>query len=172
MDDKLTIFVAVTSAAVVLQMLVLLGMYVALRRLSAQVISATHEIKSKVLSLSESGKHLVGETQKTLETSSQKVGSVLDKAVAITTTAYSGIGRVEGTVNDILDRAQLQVIRADRTITRAMDQVENTTGKVAHTVTMPIKHANGLVRGVGAGVSSFFTQKRSRKSAPADEMFV
>ena len=172
MDHKLTIFVAVTSAAVVIQMLILLGMYVTLRQLSAHVSSATHEVKSQVLSFLEKGKHLVAETQKILETSSPKVELVLDNAAAITTTAYSGIGRVEGTVNDVLDRAQLQVIRVDSIITRAMDQVENTTEKVAHTVTLPIKHANGLVRGVTAGVSAFFGQKRSRNGVPSDEMFI
>ena len=47
---------------------------------------------------------------------------VLDNAATITTTAYTGIGRVESTVNDMLDRARLQVIRADEMVTRAMDR--------------------------------------------------
>ena len=172
MDDKLTIFVAVTSAAVALQMLIILGMYVTLRQLSAHVSSATHEVKSQVLSFLEKGKHLVAETQKILETSSPKVELVLDNAAAITTTAYAGIGRVEGAANDILDRAQLQVIRADEMITRAVDRVEDTTQKVAHTVTSPIKHANGLVQGVSTGVNAFFGKKRSRNGGPSDEMFI
>jgi len=37
MDDKLTIFIAVTSAAVVLQMLILAGMYFAIRNLSTRI---------------------------------------------------------------------------------------------------------------------------------------
>ncbi len=172
MDDKLTIFVAVTSAAVVIQMLILLGMYVTLRQLSDHVSSATHEVKSQILSFLEKGKHLVADTHKILGTSSRKVELVLDNAAAITTTAYSGIGRVEGTVNDVLDRAQLQVICVDSIITRAMDQVENTTEKVGHRVTLPIKHANGLVRAVSAGVGVFFGQKRSRNGVPSDEMFI
>ncbi len=39
MDDKLTIFIGVTAAAVVLQMLILAGMFVILLRLSARVRS-------------------------------------------------------------------------------------------------------------------------------------
>jgi dephospho-CoA kinase len=97
---------------------------------------------------------------------------VLDNAAVITTTAYAGIGRFEGTVNDILERAQLQVIRADEMITRTVDQVENATQKIAHTVTLPIKHANGLAQGVSAGVSAFFGKKRSRNGGPSDEMFI
>jgi hypothetical protein len=97
---------------------------------------------------------------------------VLDNAAAITTTAHAGIGRVESTVNDILDRARLQVIRADEMVTRAMDSVEDTTEKVAHTVTSPVRHANGLVQGITTGLGTFFGQKRKRPGGPSDEMFI
>jgi methyl-accepting chemotaxis protein len=172
MDEKLTIFIAVTSAAVVLQMLMLLGMYLALRKLSGHINSLADEVKSQVFPLLESGTHLLDDIKRILETSSPKVELVLDNAAAITTTAYTGIGRVEGTVNDILDRAGLQVMRADRMITRAMDQVEDTTEKVAHTVALPIKHVSGLVQGVNAGVNALFGKKRSRNGGPSDEMFI
>ena len=172
MDEKLTIFIAVTSAAVVLQMLILAGMYFTLRSLSTHVKSAADEIKAQAFPVLESGRAIQADIKRILETSSPKVELVLDNAAAITTTAYAGIGRVEGTVNDILDRARLQVIRADEMITRAMDQVEDTTEKVAHTVTSPIKHANGLVQGVSAGVNAFFGKKRSRNGGPSDEMFI
>ena len=172
MDEKLTIFIAVTSAAVVLQMLMLLGMYLALRKLSGHINSLADEVKSKVFPLLENGKQLLDDIKRILETSSPKVELVLDNAAAVTTTAYAGIGRVEGSANDILDRAQQQVIRADEMITLAMDQVEDTTRKVAHTVTYPIKHANGLVQGVSAGVNAFFGKQRSRTGGPSDEMFI
>ena len=172
MDENLTIFIAVTSAGVVLQMLMLLGMYLALRKLSGHINSSADEVKSQVFPLLESGKQLLDDIKRILETSSPKVGLVLDNAAAITTTAYAGIGRVEGWANDILDRAQQQVIRADEMITRAMDQVEDTTRKVARTVTYPIKHANGLVQGVSAGVNAFFGKKRPRNGGPSDEMFI
>lgn len=97
---------------------------------------------------------------------------VLDNAAAITTTAYVGIGRFEGAANDILDRAQLQIIRADEMITRAMDQLEGATQKVACTVTSPIKHAHGSVQGVSAGASAFFGKKRSRNGGLSNEMFI
>ena len=127
MDERLTIFIAVTSAAVVLQMLILAGMFFILRKLSAQVTTATNEVKTQALPLLESGKKLEAEIRRLLETSAPKVELVLDNAAAITTTAYGAIGRVETTLNDVLDRARLQIIRADEMVTRAMDQVEETS---------------------------------------------
>ena len=172
MDDKLTLFVAVTSAAIVLQMLILLFIYIAVRSLSKHVSSATDEMKAQAQPLIENGKKLQEEIKRFLETSAPKVELVLDNAAAITTTAHSGLDRVETTLNDVLDRARLQIIRADEMVTRALDQVEETTEKVAHTVTSPVKRASGIVQGISTGFGTYFGQKRVRKSGPSDEMFI
>lgn len=172
MDDKLTIFIAVTSAAVVLQMLILAGMYFAVRQIGAHLMSVADEVKSQAIPLLESGKAMQADMKKMLETSAPKVDLVLDNAAAITTTAHAGLGRVESTLNDVLDRARLQVIRVDEMMTRAMDTVEDTSEKVAHSVTSPVKHASGLVQGISAGLGAYFGQKRHRNGGPSDEMFI
>ncbi len=172
MDEKLTIFIAVTSIAVVLQMLILAGMFFTLRKMAAQVTTVTEEVKAQAMPLLENGKHIQGQIQHLLETSSPKLELVLDNAAAITTTAHNGIGRVEGTLNDVLDRARLQIIRADEMVTRAMDSVEETTEKVAHSVTSPVKHASGIMQGISTGFGTFFGQKKPRKPGPSDEMFI
>jgi predicted RND superfamily exporter protein len=147
MDEKLTIFIAVTSAAVVLQMLILAGMFFTLRKLAVGVQAATDEVKTHAMPLLENGKHLQAQLQKLLDTSSPKIELVLD-------------------------RARLQIIRADEMVTRAMDQVEETTEKVAHTVTSPVKHASGIVQGISTGFGTYFGQKRPRRPGPSDEMFI
>jgi hypothetical protein len=172
MDEKLTIFIAVTSAAVVVQMLILLAMFFTMRKLSAHVTTVSDELKTQALPLLESGKKLEAEIRRLLETSAPKVELVLDNAAAITTTAHGAIGRVETTLNDVLDRARLQIIRADEMVTRAMDQVEETSEKVAHTVTTPVKHATGIVQGISTGFGAYFGQKRVRSPGPSDEMFI
>jgi len=172
MDEKLTIFIAVTSAAVVLQMLLLAGMFVTLRALGTHLKMTADEVKAQAFPVLQDGKALQADIKKILETSAPKVELVLDNAARISTTAYTGIERVETTVNDMLDRARLQVIRADEMVTRAMDQVEDTTEKVAHTVTSPVRHASGLVQGITAGLGAYFGQKRRRDGGPSDEMFI
>ena len=172
MDDKLTIFIAITSAAIVLQVLVLGAIYFTIRKLSAQVTTVADEVKAQALPLLESGKKLEADIRRLLETSAPKVELVLDNTAAITTTAHGAIERVETTLDDILDRARLQVIRADDMVTRAMDQVEETSEKVAHTVTSPVRHASGIVQGISTGFGTFFGQKKARKPGPSDEMFI
>jgi uncharacterized protein YoxC len=172
MDERLTIFIAVTSAAVVLQMLILAGMYFAVRKLSMNLTTVAQEVRTQAMPLLEDGKQLQATIKHVVETSTPKIELVLDNAAAITTTAHAGIGRVENTVNDMLDRARLQVIRADEMVTRAMDSVEDTTEKVAHSVTSPVKHASGILQGISTGLGAYFSQKRTRERGPADEMFI
>ena len=172
MDEKLTIFIAVTSAAVVLQMLIMAGMYFTVRKLSIHLKTVSDEVKTQALPLLENAKTLQADVKRIVETSAPKVELVLDNTAAITTTAHAAIGRVESTVNDLLDRARLQIIRADEMVTRAMDQVEETTGKVAHSVTSPVKHASGIMQGISTGFGAYFGQKRERERGPSDEMFI
>jgi hypothetical protein len=172
MDEKLTIFIAVTSGAVVLQMLILAGMFFTMRKLAAQVMAVTDEAKVHAIPLLENGKHISAEVKRVMETSTPKVELVIDNAASISTSAHATLGRVETTLNDILDRTRLQVIRADEMVTRAMDSVEETTEKVAHSVTSPVKRASGILQGVSTGVGTYFGNKKPRKPGPADEMFI
>jgi len=163
MDEKLTIFIAVTSAAVVLQMLILAGMFFTVRKVADQVMGMADEFKSKAMPLLDDTKHLQADVKKILE---------LDNAAAITTSAHGAIGRVETTLNDVLDRARLQIIRADELVTRAMDRVEETSDKVTHAVSTPVRHASGIVQGISTGFGTYFGNKRAGKPGPSDEMFI
>lgn len=172
MDDKLTFVLIAITAAVVLQMLILAGMFFTVRKLSLHLKSVADEVKTQALPLLEGTKTLQADVKRIVETSAPKFELALDNAAAISTTAHAGIGRMESTVNDLLDRARLQIIRADEMVTRAMDSVEDTTDKVAHSVTSPIKHASGIMQGISTGLGTYFSQKRPRNTGPSDEMFI
>jgi uncharacterized protein YoxC len=172
MDDNLTFVLIAITAAVVLQMLILAGMFFTVRKLSLHLKSVADEVKTQALPLLEGTKTLQADVKRIVETSAPKFELVLDNAAAISTTAHAGIGRMESTVNDLLDRARLQIIRADEMVTRAMDSVEDTTDKVAHSVTSPIKHASGIMQGISTGLGTYFSQKRPRNTGPSDEMFI
>ena len=173
MDDKLTIFIAVTSAAVVLQMLILLGLYLAVRKLSASVASATDETKSRLLPLLDNAKVMQQDVKTFIETARPKIDLILDNASHVTTTARTDFERVQVTLNDVLDRTRLQVIRADEMVTRTMDSVEETSERVQHSVMSPVRKVSGIMQAVSVGVGTFFnSQRRRRNGGPHEEMFI
>jgi predicted PurR-regulated permease PerM len=173
MEEKLTLFIAITAAAVVLQMLILFFMYLAVRKLSARLESVVDETQSRVFPLLENAKVIQQDVKAFLETSRSKIDVILDNATQATTTVRADIERVQATVNDLLDRVRLQVIRADEMVTRTMDRVEETSEKVQHSVLSPVRKVSGIAQAISVGVGTFFAnQKRRRNGGPSDEMFI
>ena len=173
MDDKLTIFIAITAAAVVLQMLILLVMCVVMYKLSSRLKTVADETESRVFPLLENTKVLLQDVKTTLETTRPKVDVILDNAAHVTTTVRSDAERVQATLNDLLDRVRLQVIRADEMVTHTMDRVEETSEKVQHSVMSPIRKVSGIAQALSVGVETYFNnQKRRRNGGQSDEMFI
>ena len=171
--DNLTIFIAVTAAAVVLQMLILLGMFLVTRKLTVHIMYLSDELESKILPLLQDGKKLMTDTHQLLEVTRPKLDLILDNASVISTTARTQTQELEVSIKAFMDRARLQAIRADELFTRTVDRVEQTTSKLEHTVLSPIKRINGILQGIGVGLETFFNKtSRPRNGRPRDEMFV
>jgi methyl-accepting chemotaxis protein len=173
MDDKLTsLWIAVTSGAVFLQMLILLFMYLAVRKLSKRVESVVDEIQPRVVPLLENGKAIAEDVKAFLETARPKIDVVLDNAAHVTTSARTDIERVSTTLNDVLDRTRLQVIRVDEMVTHTLDRVEETSEKVQHSVMSPVRQVSGIAQAISVGVSTFFRSQRRGRNGGPDEMFI
>jgi hypothetical protein len=169
MDNTLlTVFIAVTAAAVVLQAAILAGMFFAVRKTTAKVESLAEEVKTKVLPTAELAHSMMLELR-------PKIESVADNVSVSTTILRTQVERIDATLTDIVDRTRLQVIRADEFVNNTMDKLQETREAVQRTVVSPVRHISGLMHGVTAGVEAFFSRKRQRSGAPnvqQDEMFI
>ena len=173
MSDNLTIFIAVTAVAVVLQMLILLAMCVLMFKLSKKLRTVTDETQSRLLPILDNAKVMQQEVKSFLETSRPKIDVILDNLAHVTTTARTDMERVDTTLHDLLDRLRLQVIRTDEMVTRTLDRVEETSDRVQHSVMSPVRHVSGIVQAISVGVGTFFSsQRRGRNGGPSDEMFI
>lgn len=166
--DNLTIFIAVTAAAVVIQAGILVAMYLAVRQSSARMEALANEVRSKLLPTAELAGSMLAEARPKLE---NLISNLSDSSTIL----HSQVQRVDAAVNDVVDRARLQVIRADELVGRTLDRVEQTTDLVHKTVVSPVRQVSGLFQGVMAGMEFFFSAKnRQRGRAPVaqDEMFI
>jgi|SRR5579863_3164003 len=180
MDEKLTWFIAVTAAAVVLQMLILLAMYIAMRKLGARVEAladkvedTTTTVQTRVLPILDNAKEMQQQVKTFLDTNKPKIESLVENVTHMSGTARATMERLDATANDAIDRVRLQVIRGDEMLTRTMDRVEETSEKVQHTVMSPVRQVSGLMQAISTGFGAYFsTQKRRRNGGPSDEMFI
>jgi hypothetical protein len=169
--DKLTVFIALTGIAVLLQAGVLLAMYLAMRKSGERMEALAAEVKTKVLPTVEQAQALLSEIR-------PKVEVIANNLQGATTVLRSQVERIDATVNDVVDRARLQIIRGDELLSRTLDRVEQTTEIVQKTVVSPVKHLSGLMQGIGVGLEFFFGRgrrnggTRERRPLPQDEMFI
>jgi hypothetical protein len=170
MDDTLLrVFIAVTAGAVVLQLIILVALYVAVRKSTAKMEALATEFTSKTLPTVEAAQRMLVELRPKIEvlTTNLSESSVLVR---------NQLGRIDATLTDALDRARLQVIRADELLHRTLDRVEETSDVVHKTVLSPLRQVNGLMAAISTGVEVFLGKKRRHPknggSAPQDEMFI
>jgi hypothetical protein len=163
----LNVFVAVTAAAVVLQACVLVAMLVALRKTAARVDALTEEVRTKVLPA-------VATAQSMLTELRPKIEIAVSNFAETTILVRAQLERLDATVNDVIDRTRLQVIRADDLVTRTMDRIEETTDVVHKAVVSPVRRIAGLLQGLTAGVEYLVGSRRRgrREAVPQDEMFI
>jgi hypothetical protein len=164
--NLLIAFIAVTAAAVVIQAGILIGMYLSTRKTSAIVESLALEVKDKVLPTAELARSMLADIRPSLETLMANVSES-------SATVRAQLQRIDATMNDIIDRARLQVIRADELVGRTLDRVEQTTDMVHKTVISPVQQVSGLVQGITAAMEFLLSGRRRRDGVAAqDEMFI
>ncbi len=171
MDAWLKVFIAATAVAVVLQLVILIALFVSVKKTTERMEKMAGEVQARTLPLLDMANGVLSDVRPRLD--------VITTNLADTTvTMKKQMERLEVTVNDIVDRTRLQVIRADEMVSRTLDKVEETTDMVHHTVVSPVRQVGGVVQGITAALSVFLGQKRRRtKGARAgathdEELFI
>ena len=170
--DKLTVFIALTAIAVLLQAGVLVAIYLSMRKTHRRMEALASEIKTKVLPIVDKADVMLTEIR-------PRVQVIVDHLQETSTVVRDQVERVDATVNDVVDRARLQIIRADELFSRTLDRVEQTSDIVHKTVISPVRQISGLVQGITVGLEFLFGSRgrrngggRERRPMPQDEMFI
>ena len=161
MDPVLKIFIYATAVAVILQMFILLGLAISVGKTSRKVEKLASEVHGRALPILSSAETIINESR-------GKIDIVMNNLVSTTGTLKTQMDRLDATVNDIVDRTRLQVIRADDIVTRTLDRVEETSEMVQHTVVSPVRQISGIVQGLSVGIAAFVNQTRNRRRRNAN----
>jgi methyl-accepting chemotaxis protein len=173
MENLIPLFIALTGAAVLLQAGMLVALYLSVRKSSVRMEALAVEVKTKALPAIETAQAILAELR-------PKLTVIADNLTETTHSVRSQVERLDATVDDVVDRARLQIIRADELLSRTLDRVEETSEMVQRTVVSPVRQFSGLIQGVTAGIE-FLLGNRSRRNGgsrearrpvPQDEMFI
>lgn len=164
----LTAFVGVTSVAVVLQMLILAGMYFATRKASERVEALSIQVNEQVLPLVQKVRGLVDESAPSIQT-------VVKNLTETSNLVREQAGKINETVTEIVEMARTQAGQADILATRTMQRVDLTAAAMQHAALSPMRKISALVEGVSAGVGELVGGRKTRRNKPGatdDEMFI
>ncbi len=167
-ETLLTVFIAVTAVAVVIQMAILAALYFTTRKTSARVEALAKQVEEKALPALTMANEMLVDAKPKLKT-------ILDNMMVTTTTVREQAERLNVTLSDIVDRTRLQVIRADELVSRTMDRVEETTEAVHHVVLSPVRQLSAMMTGLMAGIGEYVggrKVRRQERAVPQDEMFI
>jgi hypothetical protein len=164
----MTIWIAITSLAVLIQAGILVALYVSVRKSTARVEVIMSDLHKRTAPILDS-------TQAIMVDSRPKIEAITDNLLAASSSIKSQVERLDATVSDAVDRTRLQIIRADDLVTRTMDRVEETTDVVHKTVISPVRQMAGIVTGLSTGIGAFFGRRggvQREDSQQDEEMFI
>jgi len=159
-------FIAVTAVAVVLQTMILAGMFASMRKTSKRIDALATQVNEQVLPLVEKVRGLV-------EESTPKIQTVLANLTGTSELVRSQAVKVDEAITEIVGIARTQAGNVDVLATRTMQRVDLTAEALQHTVMSPVRQVSGLMDGVAAAVGEFVGGRKARRAKPVstDEMF-
>lgn len=158
-----TVFVALTAVALLLQFATLLGMFLAIRKLQAQVTQIWPQIEA-----------IVGVSKRTAENVEKHVAKIGENTSVIVDVTRQQVVKIDEFLNDATTRAKVQIERAEMVLDDTMGRAQETVSIVQRTVLRPIREVNGVLSGVRATLAHLGRGSRPTVDhATADEeMFI
>lgn len=164
MESWMPFFVVVTALAVVLQAIVLIVLFIQLRRTAARVEQTVTDLNIKLTPL-------ISRVQILVDDISPRISGIIADASEITRMARGEAQKVDRILSEALERLRMQLIHVDHILTGAMEAVEEAGSHLRQAVWGPVVKATALIRGVQAGIDFFRTvrQRRDPVEAPAEQ---
>jgi len=161
----LTIFVAVTAIAVVIQVLILAAVSKALLQVAKTMERIQNSFEQEV--------HPVLHTFNEIITfASAPTRKILSNLAETTELLRTRAQTADALAAEVIERARAEVIRADQFIAGSLEMMQRASEAVERGVMVPVREMTALVAGLREGLGFFFRRGRSapaRESAPTEE---
>ena len=163
MESWMPFFVVVTALAIVLQAIILVALFIQLRRTAARVEETVGDLNSKLAPV-------LARVQVLVEEVSPRITGIVVDASELTRLARSQAQKIDRILGETLERLRLQLIHLDQILTGAVETIEETGSRLRQTIWGPVVKATALVRGVQAGLEFFRSYRQRRTSVGPDSV--
>jgi paraquat-inducible protein B len=164
-------FIVVTGLAVLLQTLILVLIFVAMRKAAKSIREETAHLRSSIMPVIFDARDLVANSQATLANAQEflanaqsvltrvtpRIESTTTNIVEVSHRLREQTAEMQGSALEIMDKVRRQSERIDEMCSRLLDTVDYAGGYVVQAVGGPLRQASGILRAVKAIVGSLRT---------------
>jgi hypothetical protein len=160
----LLIFVAIAAISIFAQAVFALGLFIGARAAQKKMMSLAEDVRLHVLPVIISSQEIARDLTPKLKTISENLAE-------ISTMLRSKSEKVSLLVGDVTDRAQAQATRVDGMVKGTLDQVTYAVQAIEQGIAKPVRHVNGILNGLRAGVD-VLRKKEGVHPDAEDDLFV
>ncbi len=153
MTTGLTVALILVALAVLMQAGAMLGIYLAVRKVPAQIEGVRADVKQRIDPLSRSITEIVNNSREPLQTISNNLAEISDML-------RNRASNADEVAADLLDKSRTQIARVDTMVTGLVAKVETTAEAVQKGVLGPISEISAVVKGVRSGLEFLFKHRR------------
>lgn len=150
MDNQLTLFIALTAVAILLQAGVLLAIYLSVARVERDTRSVRKQLDERMNPIL------------------NNIQEITENARDLSLDARRQMDKFDKLSEELSDRLHMQVVRLDYLLGEALDKVEEAGSNVRERVAAPMREATAVMQGVKAALASL-NLRRSRRRRPQSE---
>ncbi|HTP70454.1 MAG TPA: DUF948 domain-containing protein [Dongiaceae bacterium] len=164
-------FSIIAAIALVVQVVILVGLFVQLKR-------TTESINKMVTDLHTRMGPILTRTQMLLDDTQPRITNLVEDASHIVYLARTQAQKMDKVFTEASDRLRGQMVKADRILSGAMEAVEDAGFQVRRSFLGPVQKASALIHGIKIGLDVLRAGRGRRESVPAevleqeDELFI
>ena len=158
-ETLLLIFVACTGAAVLMQALVLLAMYIAMRKAIKMAAQQIDELRTTVLPV-------VKDTKELLTSVGPKIDSLAGDFAALSHGLRTQGSLFRTSATEIVEKVNRQASRVDQMLTGLLDVVDRTTAVDVDVLQTPLRQLTAVAAFAKAAMGSFRSDPVPRDGQP------
>jgi len=160
LEVYLTIFIGLTTAALVAQAAALVLAYLRLAKLDEETKATRQQLREQLVPILRN----VEDTSITVRENSRVI---FDDLSAMSYTARKQVDKFDRISDELADRLRLQIIRVDELLTVTLDNLEHAGTAVRENVIGPVKEAAAVIQGVKAAIDFISARRGSKERRPS-----
>jgi uncharacterized protein YoxC len=165
----LLVFVAITSLAMLMQAIILLAIYLSMRKAASSLREQIDEIRSSVMPVVDSTRDVCARASELFQKVSPKVESAAADLAQLAHGLRVQTEEIQVSTLEVLERVRRQSNRVDHMFSSVLDAVDRAGGFVAEVVSKPVRQLSGLLASIKAVIETLGKPRAEGRPTHAPE---